>query len=309
MKGLVIISGKGGIGKTSLTASLAVLADRPVIADCDVDAAGLHLILSPRVSEQHEFRRGHEAIITQADCIGCGACVAYCLSGGVRTNGRVGQRSGRVATVGTSIAPRRSAVAGVEEADSVGAGDAVGGAVDGGEEVEAQAARLKSPAERPYIAYSATCVGGQGRPERGRCLMQEMRHDSQRVEIRSESPVGTVLVVEEDSSDLFQYCALLRRRGCRVCCSCSYAEGEACLDTGLVDFVVVSQGSPAFEGRGVLQRAIEKDRHTPVLVLTRAADMDCYVEAMQLGALDYLEKPVSAGELLKLVATHIRSEN
>jgi DNA-binding response OmpR family regulator len=139
--------------------------------------------------------------------------------------------------------------------------------------------------------------------------VQEMRHDSQRFEPRPESPVGTVLVVEEDRSDLFEHCALLRRQGYRVCCSCSYAEGEACLDGGPVDFVVVSQGSPAFEGRGVLQRAIEKDRHTPVLVLTRAADMNCYLEAMQLGALDYLEKPVSAGELLKFVATHTRSEN
>jgi DNA-binding response OmpR family regulator len=142
-----------------------------------------------------------------------------------------------------------------------------------------------------------------------RCLTEETRHDSQRVGRQPELPAGTVLVVEEDRSDLFRYCALLRRRGYRVCCSCSYAEGEACLDSGPVDFVVVSQGSPAFEGRGVLLRAIEKDRHTPVLVLTRAADMNCYLEAMQLGALDYLEKPVSAGELLKFVATHTRSEN
>jgi DNA-binding response OmpR family regulator len=139
--------------------------------------------------------------------------------------------------------------------------------------------------------------------------MEEMRHDSLKLGGRPELPAGTVLLVEEDRSDMFQYCALLRRRGYRVCCSCSYAEGEACLDSGLVDFVVVSQGSPAFEGRCVLQRAIEKDRHTPVLVLTRAADMNCYLEAMQWGALDYLEKPVSAGELLKLVATHVRSES
>jgi DNA-binding NtrC family response regulator len=76
-----------------------------------------------------------------------------------------------------------------------------------------------------------------------------------------------------------------------------------------VDFVVVSQGSPAFEGRCILQRAIEKDRHTPVLVLARSVDMNCYLEAMQLGAFDYLEKPISATEILKLVAAHIRSRN
>jgi MinD superfamily P-loop ATPase len=88
MKEVVVISGKGGTGKTSLTASFAVLADHPVIADCDVDAADLHLLLSSRVSERHEFRSGHEAVIRQADCIGCGACLAYCRFEAVRMNGQ-----------------------------------------------------------------------------------------------------------------------------------------------------------------------------------------------------------------------------
>lgn len=78
MKELVIISGKGGTGKTSLTACFAVLADRPVIVDCDVDAADLHLVLSPRVRERHEFRSGHEAVILQDGCIGCGVCHRWC---------------------------------------------------------------------------------------------------------------------------------------------------------------------------------------------------------------------------------------
>jgi MinD superfamily P-loop ATPase len=84
MKELVIISGKGGTGKTSVTASFAVLADRPVIADCDVDAADLHLVLSPRINERHEFRSGHEAVIRQDDCIGCGTCLADCRFDAVR---------------------------------------------------------------------------------------------------------------------------------------------------------------------------------------------------------------------------------
>ena len=86
MKELVIISGKGGTGKTSVTASFVVLADRPVIADCDVDAADLHLVLSPRIIERHEFRGGHEAVIRQDDCIGCGACLAGCRFDAVRKN-------------------------------------------------------------------------------------------------------------------------------------------------------------------------------------------------------------------------------
>jgi MinD superfamily P-loop ATPase len=75
---LTVVSGKGGTGKTSIAASLAVLAERPVIADCDVDAADLHLILSPKVTERHEFRSGHEAVIRGKDCIGCGLCLTHC---------------------------------------------------------------------------------------------------------------------------------------------------------------------------------------------------------------------------------------
>jgi len=78
MKELVIISGKGGTGKTSLTASFAVLAEQAVIADCDVDAADLHLVLSPRVNERHEFRSGYEAVIRREACTACGACQTYC---------------------------------------------------------------------------------------------------------------------------------------------------------------------------------------------------------------------------------------
>ena len=78
MKELVIVSGKGGTGKTSVTASLAALADQPVICDCDVDAADLHLILEPKIRENHDFRSGHEAVIRESDCIGCGICQDVC---------------------------------------------------------------------------------------------------------------------------------------------------------------------------------------------------------------------------------------
>jgi MinD superfamily P-loop ATPase len=87
MKELVVISGKGGTGKTSLAASFAVLADHPVIADCDVDAADLHLVLSPRINERHEFRCGRVAAIRQDDCTSCGDCLTNCRFGAVKTNG------------------------------------------------------------------------------------------------------------------------------------------------------------------------------------------------------------------------------
>jgi MinD superfamily P-loop ATPase len=75
---LVLISGKGGTGKTSLTASFAVLAGNAVLADCDVDAADLHLILTPMMLERHEFRSGHVAVIRVEKCVGCGICQKYC---------------------------------------------------------------------------------------------------------------------------------------------------------------------------------------------------------------------------------------
>lgn len=85
---LVVISGKGGTGKTSITASFAVLADRPVIADCDVDAADLHLLLAPRADDRFEFRSGHEAAIRAERCSGCGLCIDYCSFHAVKTNGK-----------------------------------------------------------------------------------------------------------------------------------------------------------------------------------------------------------------------------
>lgn len=84
MKELVIISGKGGTGKTSITASFAVLADQPVIADCDVDAADLHLVLSPKINERHDFFSGHEAVICEEKCVGCGTCMDNCRFDAVR---------------------------------------------------------------------------------------------------------------------------------------------------------------------------------------------------------------------------------
>lgn len=78
MKELVVISGKGGTGKTSITASFAMLAARPVIADCDVDAADLHLLLPPTVRERHDFMSGHLAAIRQEACTDCALCETHC---------------------------------------------------------------------------------------------------------------------------------------------------------------------------------------------------------------------------------------
>ena len=78
MREFVVVSGKGGTGKTSLTASFAVLAGRSVVADCDVDAADLHLVLSPRVKLSGAFRAGHVAVIDAARCTACALCERTC---------------------------------------------------------------------------------------------------------------------------------------------------------------------------------------------------------------------------------------
>ena len=78
MKEIVVISGKGGTGKTSLTSAFAALAENPVLADCDVDAADLHLILQPEVTCRTEFFSGNEAVVNQNKCSGCTLCGTIC---------------------------------------------------------------------------------------------------------------------------------------------------------------------------------------------------------------------------------------
>jgi MinD superfamily P-loop ATPase len=86
VKELVVCSGKGGTGKTSVVAAFAALAPEPVLADCDVDAADLHLVLAPLVQHQEEFRSGREAHIRQDDCAGCGTCRDVCEFDAITVN-------------------------------------------------------------------------------------------------------------------------------------------------------------------------------------------------------------------------------
>lgn len=78
MKELVVISGKGGTGKTSIVASLALLAKPAVLVDCDVDAADLHLLLEPKVLRRENFQAGSKARIKSGHCTACGKCEELC---------------------------------------------------------------------------------------------------------------------------------------------------------------------------------------------------------------------------------------
>jgi MinD superfamily P-loop ATPase len=79
MKQLTILSGKGGTGKTSITASFAVLAKHAVVADCDVDAPDLHMLLHPEKVEMREFKGSKVAVIDDTKCLKCGLCREKCV--------------------------------------------------------------------------------------------------------------------------------------------------------------------------------------------------------------------------------------
>ena len=75
---IVIVSGKGGTGKTSLTAAFAALAKNSILCDADVDAADLHLLMQPEVKERTDFMGGSKAVINPDLCTGCGTCRTLC---------------------------------------------------------------------------------------------------------------------------------------------------------------------------------------------------------------------------------------
>jgi MinD superfamily P-loop ATPase len=86
MKQIVIISGKGGTGKTVLAGAFAALAENKVMVDCDVDAADLHLLLSPDIKEKHLFKSSFTAFIDKEKCVRCLKCRKYCRFDAVDNN-------------------------------------------------------------------------------------------------------------------------------------------------------------------------------------------------------------------------------
>lgn len=99
MKEVVVISGKGGTGKTSIVAAFASLAKNAVLADCDVDAADLHLILDPKVKQTSDFSGGKQAATVADKCIGCGRCMDMCRFGAIRVDGPANDIAAKTYTV------------------------------------------------------------------------------------------------------------------------------------------------------------------------------------------------------------------
>lgn len=119
-------------------------------------------------------------------------------------------------------------------------------------------------------------------------------------------PKFKTLLVDEDPSDVRYYFGILRALGHDVAICGSYASGLELLDQQNFDMVVVGQGSSAFEGREVLARALEINPGTPVLVVARTLDIDCFLEALEMGAADYLERCAAPRDFMRAVDTHLQ---
>ncbi len=99
MKQLVVISGKGGTGKTSIVASFATLAQSKTLADCDVDAADLYLVLQPQSTSSGEYSGGSIARVNPEQCTGCGKCEQLCRFDSVVVNPAGNGRNGKTYSV------------------------------------------------------------------------------------------------------------------------------------------------------------------------------------------------------------------
>ncbi len=86
MKQLAVLSGKGGTGKTTIVASLAVLADQAIVVDCDVDAPDLHLLLEPTAIKTQDFQGSRVAVVDEAKCLKCGLCLEKCRFDAIKEN-------------------------------------------------------------------------------------------------------------------------------------------------------------------------------------------------------------------------------
>jgi DNA-binding NtrC family response regulator len=111
--------------------------------------------------------------------------------------------------------------------------------------------------------------------------------------------------VNKNPEELSYYGGMLQEMRCQVRTSSSFAKGAQCLERERHDLIVLDQGSSRFEGRQLLMAAMEVDTEVPVLVLARSYDTGCCEEAMQSGAMDYVEGPLSEAEIVAFLETYV----
>lgn len=136
--------------------------------------------------------------------------------------------------------------------------------------------------------------------------MMEYNEIPQRRSPQAQSLPRTVLVVDDDVKDLDYFTSLLKLNGYAVQGIASHHEAESHMEHGRFDLVILSYGRAVQEARRLLRKTLERERHAPVVVITRCAEIEYYIEAMQLGAADYVEKPLSPVELERLVVKYCR---
>ncbi|MEJ2008411.1 MAG: response regulator [Acidobacteriota bacterium] len=123
----------------------------------------------------------------------------------------------------------------------------------------------------------------------------------------SDEQRARVLLVDEDASDLDRYSGMLRYFGYEVWSVGSYSRAASSLGRERFDLIIIEQGSADFQGRAVLTRAVEIDRRVPVLVFTRVLDVDCCLEALDIGACEYVQKPLTSTEFRDLVSDYSKA--
>jgi DNA-binding NtrC family response regulator len=116
-----------------------------------------------------------------------------------------------------------------------------------------------------------------------------------------------VLIFDEDIEDLTRHAEPFEAHGCEVHKCMSVETAMRCIERQEFDFALVDQGSTAFEGLRVIRHLVRYNLRTPFVVVARCKDMLCYQQALGLGAMDYLEKPVPTAEMNWIIKNHFGS--
>jgi len=116
---------------------------------------------------------------------------------------------------------------------------------------------------------------------------------------------ASILLVFEDPQDLEYYGSIVCSLGYSIRMCTSVEDGIEAIKTENFSLLILSQGSPAFEGRRLLESSLRLHPDLPVLVISRALNVHCYLEAMDLGAIDYLERP-EPRDMVWVVNTQMR---
>ncbi|GFK94459.1 Electron transport complex subunit RsxB [Fundidesulfovibrio magnetotacticus] len=231
MREIVVVSGKGGTGKTSLTAAFADLAGRAVVCDLDVDAADLHLVLTPALERREDFFSGHEAVIDPARCTGCGICATLCRFGAVLPEGggyRIDPTRCEGCKVCVSLCPEAAVNFPERRCGEWFTGQTRFGTLvharltPGAENSGRLVTLLKKEARAIALADGLELVLCDGSPGIGCPVISSLAGANLAVAVTEPTPSG-----RHDLERLLELCARLRTRACCVLNKCDLNAAEA----------------------------------------------------------------------------------